>query len=331
MNGKKEIRSSVAAWLLLPLVAVAWSGAASAADYPSRPLRLVVSFPPGGSADFQARILGTKLSEQLGQQFIIDNRPGGSGVVALETVAKSAPNGYTLLLGPMSGLTMNPAIFSKLPYDSVRDFVPISLTSRVTLALAASPSLPANSVKELIALAKASPGKLTYGSTGIGNVTHLAGEMLKSTAGIDLVHVPYKGAGPQLIDVMSGNVSIGFTSLTGAIPHVRAGKLKGLVVTSKQRHSAAPDIPTVAEVGMPDIEICTGWFGILAPARTPKAVVSRLNSEIMRVINTPETQQRFLGQGLDPATSTPEEFSALIKSDLVRWAKIIKDAGVRAE
>jgi|SoiMethySBSTD1v2_1073268.scaffolds.fasta_scaffold06384_5 tripartite-type tricarboxylate transporter receptor subunit TctC len=331
MNGKKEIRSSVAAWLLLPLVAVAWSGAASAADYPSRPLRLVVSFPPGGSADFQARILGTKLSEQLGQQFIIDNRPGGSGVVALETVAKSAPNGYTLLLGPMSGLTMNPAIFSKLPYDSVRDFVPISLTSRVTLALAASPSLPANSVKELIALAKASPGKLTYGSTGIGNVTHLAGEMLKSLAGINLVHVPYKGAGPQLIDVMGGNVSIGFTSLTGAIPHVRAGKLKGLVVTSKQRHSAAPDIPTVAEVGMPDIEICTGWFGILAPARTPKAVVSRLNSEIMRVINTPETQQRFLGQGLDPATSTPEEFSALIKSDLVRWAKIIKDAGVRAE
>ena len=331
MNGKTESRSSVAAWLLLPLVAVAWPGAASAADYPSRPLRLVVSFPPGGSADFQARILGTKLTEQLGQQIIIDNRSGGSGVVALETVAKSAPNGYTLLLGPMSGLTMNPAIFSKLPYDSLRDFVPISLTSRVTLALAASPSLPASSVKELIALAKASPGKLTYGSTGIGNVTHLAGEMLKSAAGIDLVHVPYKGAGPQLIDVMSGNVSIGFTSLTGAIPHVRAGKLKGLVVTSKQRHSAAPDIPTVAEVGMPDIEICTGWFGILAPARTSKAVVSRLNSEIVGVVKTPDVQSRFLSQGLDPATSTPEEFSALIKADLVRWAKIIKDAGVRAE
>jgi tripartite-type tricarboxylate transporter receptor subunit TctC len=325
------MRFSVAARLLLPLVAVAWPGAAPAADYPSRPLRLVVSFPPGGSADFQARILGTKLTEQLGQQMIIDNRPGGSGVVALETVAKSAPNGYTLLLGPMSGLTMNPSIFAKLPYDSLRDYSPISMTSRVTLALAASPSLPANSVKELIALAKASPGKLTYGSTGIGNVTHLAGEMLKSAAGISLIHVPYKGAGPQLIDVMSGNVSIGFTSLTGAIPHVRAGKLKGLVVTSKQRHSAAPDIPTVAEVGMPDIEICTGWFGILAPARTPKAVVSRLNAEIVKAIQAPDTQARFLGQGLDPATSTPEEFSELIKADLVRWAKIIKDAGVRAE
>jgi tripartite-type tricarboxylate transporter receptor subunit TctC len=331
MNGKKDMRFSVAARLLLPLVAVAWPGAAPAADYPSRPLRLVVSFPPGGSADFQARILGTRLTEQLGQQIIIDNRSGGSGVVALETVAKSAPNGYTLLLGPMSGLTMNPSIFAKLPYDSLRDYSPISMTSRVTLALAASPSLPANSVKELIALAKASPGKLTYGSTGIGNVTHLAGEMLKSAAGISLIHVPYKGAGPQLIDVMSGNVSIGFTSLTGAIPHVRAGKLKGLVVTSKQRHSAAPDIPTVAEVGMPDIEICTGWFGILAPARTPKAVVSRLNAEIVKAIQAPDTQARFLGQGLDPATSTPEEFSELIKADLVRWAKIIKDAGVRAE
>jgi len=326
-----EKQSHVAGWLILPLAALVWPVSAPAAEYPSRPLRLVVSFPPGGSADFQARILGTKLTEQLGQQIIIDNRPGGSGVVALETVAKSAPNGYTLLLGPMSGLTMNPAIFSKLPYDSLRDYAPISMTSRVTLALAASPSLPANSVKELIALAKASPGKISYGSTGIGNVTHLAGEMLKSLAGIELIHVPYKGAGPQLIDVMSGNVAIAFTPLVRAIPHVRSGKLKGLVVTSKQRHSAALDIPTMAEAGFPEIEICTGWFGILAPARTSKAVVSRLNTEIVSAIKTPDVQARFLGQGLDPATSTPEEFSALIKSDLVRWAKIIKEAGVRAE
>jgi tripartite-type tricarboxylate transporter receptor subunit TctC len=331
MKAKQDGRSPVAAWLVLPLVALAWPGAAPAADYPNRPLRLVVSFPPGGSADFQARIIGTKLTEQLGQQIVIDNRSGGSGVIALETVAKSAPNGYTLLLGPMSGLTMNPSIFSKLPYDSLKDYAPISMTSRVTLALAASPSLPANSVKELIALAKASPGKISYGSTGIGNVTHLAGEMLKSLAGVDLVHVPYKGAGPQLIDVMSGNVSIGFTSLTGAIPHVRAGKLKGLVVTSKQRSSAAPDIPTVAEVGLPDIEICTGWFGILAPARTSKAVVTRLNSEIVSAIKAPDVQARFLGQGLDPATSTPEEFAALIRSDLGRWEKIIRQAGIRAQ
>jgi tripartite-type tricarboxylate transporter receptor subunit TctC len=205
------------------------------------------------------------------------------------------------------------------------------MTSRVTNALAASASLPANSITELIALAKASPGKFSYGSTGMGSVTHLAGEMLKSLAGIELVHVPYKGAGPQLIDVMSGNVAIGFTSLTGAIPHVRSGKLKALVVTSKQRSSAAPDVPTVAEVGMPDIEICTGWFGILAPAQTSKTIVYRLNREIVGAIKAPDAQAHFLGRGLDPATSTPEEFSALIKSDIAKWAGIIKQAGLHPE
>jgi tripartite-type tricarboxylate transporter receptor subunit TctC len=331
MNGTKKKQSHIARCMLLPLAALAWSSTAPAADYPNRPLRLVVSFPPGGSADFQARILGTRLSEQLGQQFIIDNRPGGSGIVALELAAKSAPNGYTLLLGGMSHLTMTPFSISNLPFDSQRDFSPISMTSRVTLALTAGPSLPASSVKDLIALAKASPGKLSYGSTGIGGVTHLAGEMLKSAAGIELIHVPYKGAGPQLVDVMSGNVTVGFTSLTATIPHVRSGRLKLLMVTSKQRSSAAPDTPTVAEVGMPEIEICSAWFGILAPARTPKTIISRLNSEIVRVIQMPDTQARFASQGLDPAASTPGEFAALIKSDLARWEKIIRQAGIRAE
>ena len=330
MNGRGE-GSPILAWLLAPFAVFAWSVAMAAADYPTRPLRLVVSFPPGGSADFQARILGTKLTDRIGQPIVIDNRPGGSGIVALELVAKSHPDGYTLLLGPMSGLTMNPSLYAKLPYDSVKDFAPISMTSRVTLALAAGASLQANSVKELIALAKASPGKLSYGSTGIGNVTHLAGEMLKSLSGIDMIHVPYKGAGPQLIDVMSGNVAVGFVSLTAAIPHVRSGRLKGLVVTSKQRVSAAPDIPTVSEVGLPDIEIATGWFGILAPARTPSAIIKRLNTEVVNAVSASDVQGRFIGQGLDPATSTVDEFAALIKSDIVRWGKIIKEAGIRAE
>jgi tripartite-type tricarboxylate transporter receptor subunit TctC len=303
----------------------------AAADFPNRPLRLVVSFPPGGSADFQARILAPKLGEQLGQQIVVDNRSGGSGIVALELVAKSQPDGYTLLLGPMSALTMNPSLYAKLPYDSVRDFAPISMTSRVTLALAGGQSLPAGSMKELIALAKASPGKLSYGSTGIGNVTHLAGEMLKQLAGIDMIHVPYKGAGPQLIDVMSGNVAVGFVSVTAAIPHVRSGRLKAFVVTSKQRVSAVPDIPTVSEVGMPDIEIATGWFGILAPARTPRAIVTRLNREVVNAVSASDVQQRFIGQGLDPASSTIEEFAALIKAELVRWGKIIRQAGIKAE
>ena len=330
MNGKGE-GSSVSGWLLLPLAVFAWPTSTPGAEYPSRPLRLVVSFPPGGSADFQARILGVKLGEQLGQQFVIDNRSGGSGIVALELAAKSQPDGYTLLLGGISALAMNPSLFAKLPYDSANDFAPISMTSRVTLALAAGASLPANSVKELIELAKASPGKFTYGSTGIGGLTHLAGEMMKSLAGIDLVHIPYKGAGPQMIDVMSGNVAVGFTSLTATIPHVRAGRLKALMVTSKERKSAAPDVPTVAEVGMADLEICTGWFGILAPARTSKAIVSRLNAEIVKAIEAPDTQSRFVGQGLDPATSTADDFTTLIKTDLVRWAKIIKQAGIRAQ
>lgn len=330
MNGKEK-GSFITAWLLSPLAVFAWSASIPAAEYPSRPVRLVVSFPPGGSADFQARILGPKLGEQLRQQIVIDNRSGGGGVIALELVAKSHADGHTLLLGPMSSLAINPALYSKLPYDSMKDFAPITMTSRVTLALAAGPSLPANSVKELIALAKASPGKLSYGSTGIGNVTHLAGEMLNSMSGIDLVHVPYKGAGPQLIDVMSGSVTVGFVSLTAAVPHVRAGRLKAFLVTSKQRASAAPDIPTVSEIGMPDLEIATGWFGILAPARTPRAVLSRLNTDIVKIIQSPEVQERFVGQGLDPATSTADEFAALIRSDLVRWAKVVKQAGIRQQ
>ena len=330
MNGKWE-GSPIPAWLVAWLAVFAWSAAMAATDYPLRPMRLVVSFPPGGSADFQARILAPKLTEQMGQQIVVDNRSGGSGIVALELVAKAHPDGYTLLLGPMSGLTMNPSLFAKLPYDSVRDFAPVSLTSRVTLALAAGTALQVNTIKDLVALAKASPGKLTYGSTGIGNTTHLAGEMLKSLAGIDLVHVPYKGAGPQLVDVMSGHVSVGFVSLTAAIPHVRSGRLKALLVTSKQRNGAAPDIPTAAEVGMPDIEINSGWFGILAPARTSKTVITRLNTEVVNAVNAPDVQARFLGQGLDPATSTVDEFAALIRSDIDRWGKIIKQAGLRAE
>src|SRR5262245_20573216 len=280
MNGTRKKQSQVPRWMLLPLVALTWPVSAPDAEFPSQPLRLVGTYPPGGSGDFQARILGPKLSEQMGQQVVVDNRAGGSGIVALELVAKAVPNGYTLLLGPMSALTMNPALFAKLPYDTLRDFAPVSLTSRTTQALAVGGALPANSIRELIALAKASPGKLSFGSTGIGNATHLSGEILKSVAGIDIVHVPYKGAGPQLVDVMTGNVAMGFVSLTAALPHVRTGRLKILMVTGKQRSSVAPDVPTATEAGLGELDISHGWFGILAPARTPKAVLSRLNTEI---------------------------------------------------
>ncbi len=302
-----------------------------AAQYPNRPLRLLVTLPPGGSGDFQARILSVKLTEKLGQQLVVDHRPGAAGIVATEIVAKSQPDGYTLLFGNVAALAIIPALQVKLPYDPIKDFAPISMTGRTTLVLAAGTSLPVNSIKELIALAKANPGKISYGSTGTGNITHLAGEMFNSLAGVKLVHIPYKGAGPQVIDVMSGNVAVGFISVTAAMPHLSSGRLKLLLIAGKERIGAAPDVPTVAEVGMPDIEMASGWFGVLAPARTPQAIVLRLNTEIVKVIEAPDVRERFLSQGLTPVTSTPQEFAELIKSDRPKWSKAANAAGLRMQ
>jgi tripartite-type tricarboxylate transporter receptor subunit TctC len=332
MNERTQGQSHVARSLLSALAAFAWSGPTLGAEYPNRPVRLVVPFPPGGGAsDFQARTLGPKLGEQLRQQIVIDNRPGANGTIGLETVARASADGHTLLLGFMSALTINPVLYSKISYDPVRDFASISMVSRPTLVLVANPSFPANSVKELIALAKATPGKISYGSPGVGNGNHIAGEMLKSIAGIDLVHVPYKGAPLMMVDVMAGQVPIAFVAMATAMPHVRAGKLKALMVISNQRSVVMPEIPTTAELGMSALEQANGWFGILAPARTPKAVISRLNEEIVKVMQPPDIRERFVAQGLEPVTTTPDEFEAVIKSDLVRWAKLIKQAGIRAE
>lgn len=302
-----------------------------AAQYPNRPLRLLVTLPPGGSADFQARILSVRLTEKLGQQLVVDHRPGAAGIVATEIVAKSQPDGYTLLFGNVAALAIIPALQVKLPYDPVKDFAPISMTGRTTLVLAAGTSLPVNSIKELIALAKANPGKFSYGSTGTGNITHLAGEMFNSLAGVKLVHIPYKGAGPQVIDVMSGNIAVGFISVTAAMPHLSSGRLKLLLIAGKERIGAAPDVPTVAEIGMPDIEMASGWFGVLAPARTPQTIVLRLNTEIVKVIEAPDVRERFLSQGLTPVTSTPQEFAELIKSERPKWSKAANAAGLRMQ
>jgi tripartite-type tricarboxylate transporter receptor subunit TctC len=328
---KQPISGCVTAWLLSAFTCFAASPLTLAAEYPIRPVRLVVPFPPGGAGDFQARTLAPGLSEQLRQPIVIDNRAGANGVVAIELVARSAADGYTLLLGYMSALTINPILYSKLSYDSINDFSPISMLSRTTLALIANPSFPAASLKELIALARSSPGRISYGSPGIGNANHLAGELLKSMTGVELVHVPYKGAAPVMMSVMGGQVPIAFVTVTAALPHVRAGKLKALVVTSKRRSSAMPDIPTVSEAGLPGLEQANGWFGILAPARTPKTALSRLNREIVRAMGAPEIHGRFVGQGLEPVTSTPDQFTTLIKSDLANWAGIIKRAGIQPE
>jgi tripartite-type tricarboxylate transporter receptor subunit TctC len=323
--GSKRLARGIITW-----IAASWVSTC-AAQYPNRPLRLLVPLPPGGSGDFQARILSARLADQLGQQLVVDNRSGAAGIVATEIVAKSQPDGYTLLLGNVAALAIIPALQGKLPYDPVRDFAPISMTGRTTLVLAAGASLPVNSAKELIALAKTNPGKFSYGSTGTGNVTHLAGEMFNSLAGVKLVHIPYKGAGPQVIDVMSGNVAVGFISVTAAMPHMGSGRLKLLLIAGKERISAAPDVPTVAEAGMPDIEMASGWFGVLVPARTPQAIVSRLYKEIIKVIEAPDVRERFLSQGLTPVTNTPQEFAELIKSERPKWSKVANAAGLRMQ
>ena len=316
---------------LAALAAIASTGPALAAEYPSRPVRLIVPFPPGGSGDFQGRVLGPQLSEQLKQQVVVDNRGGANGAVAHELVAKGSADGHTLLLGFMSALTINPALYKKLTYDTLKDFTPVTMTARTTLCFVANASLPASTVKELIALAKASPGKIAYGSTGVGNGTHLAVEMLQSAAGIKLVHVPYKGAGPALIDVIGGQVAIAVVTTTAALPQARAGKLKVLMVATKERAAVMPEVPSSAEVGFPELDIVNGWFGVLVQSRTPKAIVARLHEETVKALQKPDVQTRFVGAGLDPKPMTPEEFAAVIKSDLARWAKVVKDAGIRAE
>ena len=318
MNGKTKCLSVVAGSLLVvglgTFASPRWT---LAADYPEKPLRLVVAFPPGGAIDILARGLAPKLGEQLGQQIIVENRPGANGVIAFDLVAKASADGYTLLIGYTSGMAINPLLVSKIPYDPVKDFAPIGMIARTPAMLVANPSFPANSVKELIALAKAAPGKITYGSPGIGNFNHLAGEMLKSMAGVDLVHVPYKGAALVITDLIGGHVAIAFTTLPSALPHVRTGKLKALAITSDKRWGTVPGVPTMSEAGLPGLEIGE-WFGLLSPARTPRAVISRLNEEIVKAVRSPEVHGRFIEQGFEPITTTTDQFAAVINSDIVK-------------
>jgi tripartite-type tricarboxylate transporter receptor subunit TctC len=273
---------------------------------------------------------GPKLGEQLGQQIVVDNRPGANGVIGFDVVAKAPPDGYTLLMGFTTGVAVNPLLVAKASYDPVRDFAGVSMLARTPMVLIANPAFQASSVQELIVLAKATPGKISYGSPGSGNPNHLAGELFKSTAGIDLVHVPYKGAALVITDVIAGHVPIAFVTLAAALPQVRTGKLKALAVTSDRRASAAPGIPTMAEAGLPGLEL-SEWFGILVPAETPKPVISRLNQAIVKAVQSPEVQGRFVEQGLEPVSTSVHEFAAVIRADIDKLAKIIKQAGIRAE
>lgn len=296
-------------------------------SYPSRPIRLIVPSVPGGGTDFTARTIGQRLTESMGQTVIIDNRSGAAGNIGVEIAAKSGPDGYTLVM-PITSFSINPHLYSKLPFDTVRDFAPVVLASSAPLLLVVNPSVPAKSVSELIAVAKSKPGQLNYANSGNGTTAHLAGELLKKMAGIDLVSVPYKGGGPAVIDLIGGRVHIYFSTIPAALAQVQAGKLRALAVTTLKRVNLIQDIPTVAESGLPGFEVI-GWFGIFAPAGTPKPVVAKLNKEINQVLSLPDTQQRFAAQGLIPGGGTPEALGSFLRAEIAKWGTLIKEAGIQ--
>ena len=303
--------------------------AQTARDYPNRPLCIIVPQAAGSGVDLTARVVAQKLTDAWGQQVIVDNRPGANGIIGLEAGAKAKPDGYTLALGVPSSLTMNPYVYKTLPYDTLRDFVPITQIASNTFGLVINPALPVKSVKDLVALAKARPGELSYGSFGIGNQTHLGGELFSSQIGIRLLHVPYKGETPAVVDLLSGQTALIFTPMQGVVPHIRAGKLKLLATCGSSRARAFPEAPTMTEAGYKTIVI-TGWTGLLAPAGTPRDIVDKLQKEIAARLLVPETRESLASQGAEPVASTPEQFTAFIRTEMAKWSAVIRQAGLEA-
>ena len=316
-------------WVVLGGLLAASPSFAQDKGYPNRPIRLVVPFAPGGTNDIAGRIVAEKLSERLGQPFVVDNRAGANMVVGSEIVAKAAPDGYTLLI-VAAGFAVNPSLRKKLPYDSLKDFSPVGLVGGGPYLMVVHPSVPAKTVGEFISWVKSRGGQVSYASTGTGSPPHLAAEMLKVMAGIQMTHVPYKGGGAVLPDLMAGRVSMFFGSISTLKPQVDAGKIRAIGVTTTKRSPAMPDVPTFMESGLKDYEV-DGWYGLVMPGRTPKAMVNRLSAELRNVLNDADTKKRFAQRGMDPLPSTPEEFSALIKSEIVKWAKVVKAAGIEPE
>ena len=312
------------------LSCAAFTAGAAELSYPARPLRIIDPFPPGGVSDTVARMLGQRLGESLGQSVVIDNRAGAGGVVGSEIASRAAPDGHTMLLAGLGPLAVAPSLIAKLPYDPQRDFQPITQLTSGPLLIVVNPSLPAKSLKDLIALARAKPGQLNFASGGTGTSNHLAAEMLKLAAGIDIVHVPYKGAAPALTNVIAGEAQIMTANIVPAIPLIKAGKLRGLAVTSARRSGVMPEVPTVAESGLPGFE-ASAWHGMLVPARTPQPVVARLHRELLAILNQAEFRERLTSLGLDVAGTTPQAFAAWIRSEAIKYAKVVKEAGVRME
>ena len=317
------------AGLVAGLFVAIFSSLGSAQTWPARPVRIIVPFAPGGGVDTVSRLLAQKLTEQTGGAFVVENRAGGGGLVGADLVAKAAPDGYTLLTSAPE-FSINPSVKKKMPFDALKDFVFVSQLTSGQFLLAAHPSVPVKSVRELIALAKQRPDRLNYGSSGTGSINHLAGELLQSMTGIRWGHVPFKGSGPNLIGLMGGEIDFSFGSTTSLVDQARAGRVRGIAVTGTQRYSELPNVPTIAESGVPGYNV-TGWYGLYVPAATPMEIVRKLHVETVRGFNSPEMRERLIKAGNDPVVSTPEAFDAFVRVEIAKWAKVVKDARLTLE
>jgi tripartite-type tricarboxylate transporter receptor subunit TctC len=315
---------------LLAVVVLGLSTSAFAQTWPAKPIKWIVPFAPGGTTDILARTIGEKLTVALGQPVIIENKPGAGGGVGADFTAKAPPDGYTIMGGTISTHAINASLYKSLPYDPVKDFVPITLIARVPNMLVINPDIPAKNVAELITLLKANPGKYSFASSGNGTSQHLSGELFKSIAGVDMQHIPYKGSPPALQDVVGGQVAMTFDNITTAWPLAKGGKLRALAVTTAKRSAVAPDVPTLSESGLAGYEVGS-WQGVFAPAGTPPAIVKRLNAEIVKIINMPDVTEKLIGLGAEPVGNTSEEFAALVKTEVVKWAEVVKQSGAKVD
>ncbi len=316
--------------VLFSLLTLALAGAANAQAYPAKPVRLLVPFAPGGTTDVLARLVAQKLADALGQQFVIENKPGAGGNIGTELAVKSAPDGYTLVMSFDGTMAINPNTYAKMPFDAQKDLVAVANVAQVPLLIVVHPGVAAKNIAEFVALAKASPGRINYSSAGHGSTGHLTGELFRSRAGIEIVHVNYKGGGQAVQDLLGGQIQMLVTALPTVEGHLKGGKLKALAFTSSKRVPGAPDVPTMAESGYPGLEVLS-WYGILAPAGTPQDIVRKLNAEINRVLQLADVRERLTALGTEPTGGTPEQFAQLIRTDTARWAKVVSDAGIRIE
>lgn len=312
------------------MLAAVFSGAALAQSYPAKPVRIIIPFPPGQATDVIGRLVSQKLGESLGKQFVIENKPGANGVIAIEGVVQSAADGYTLLVTASGSLVINPSLYSKLPYDPLKDLAPIALLGLVPLVIVAHPSLPASSIPQLVALAKSKPGALSYASSGPGSAQHLAMELFKWRTSLDILHVPYKGSPPAVSDLVGGQIPLMFDTIASSLPFIKSGRLKALAVALGSRSGVLPSVPTMDEAGVKGFQVA-GWAGLLAPAKTPPAIIQQLNTEVLRILGEPELKEKIVTLGMEPANTTPDEFAAFMKSETAKWAQAVKLAKVRLD